>query len=441
VVVVCEKCDTRFYLDDSKVPAKGARVRCSRCKHAFFITPPGRAQAEAIDEVVAEVASAGGTPLPEPTRDLPDPNQLGRAPEPTGQLGAEERGSGEFEEEEWEFNDDSPPEIPAEAPLQARPEPSVVAEPEPAGLEPPAEPAKAEVADPLGEPESGMLPGEKSPQIDPVEAIRARDAELDLSFAGDLGSPEEWDFVGEAGPEPPAEWLPEESAPEPAVSVTDEVEAAPPSPALADSPTAAPAAQQAPDRIPWATRLLGPASVGGWIVVALAFTVGISSVFTQPAVRSAVSAEPVEIPVSGLTITATEVKGRLIENALAGNLLVVSGNLENRGSSAATPRRAVWVQLVSGDGEPIEGATAAAGRALDERSLRERDPNSLRRELEHSALERADRPLRPGERIRFDAVFEAVPESATGWVLESASLPSYPAPGNLLPSIAPLVWE
>ena len=41
MVVVCEKCETRFHLSDERVPAKGARVRCSRCKHAFFVTPPG----------------------------------------------------------------------------------------------------------------------------------------------------------------------------------------------------------------------------------------------------------------------------------------------------------------------------------------------------------------------------------------------------------------
>jgi hypothetical protein len=426
--------------------------------------------------MVSDVTGAGGMPVPEPTRDLPDSNRAHREQDPPGgpgQLGAEDRGSSEFEED-WEFNDDSSQEMPAAAPPEARPEPSVAggfdataleppaepaaapleAKPEPSvaggfdatALEPPAEPAETEVADSLGEPEPETPPAQESPQIDPVEAIRARDAEFDLSFAGDLGRPEEWNFVGKAEPQPPVEFppvesLPEESAPELDVSVTDEAGAAPASPALADSPTAAPAVQQAPDRIPLASRLLGLASVGGWIVVALAFSLGISAVFSQPAKRSAVSAGPVEIPVSGLPVTATEVKGRLIENALAGNLLVVSGNLENRGSSLVTPRRAVWVQLVSADGEAIEGATAAAGRALDERSLREQDPDRLRRHLERSAAERAHRPLRPGERVRFDAVFDSVPESAAGWVLESASQPSYPAPADLLPSSAPLVSE
>ena len=53
MVIVCEKCDTRFQLDDSRVPAKGARVRCSRCKHAFFVKHPGRGEAGAAGQVVA----------------------------------------------------------------------------------------------------------------------------------------------------------------------------------------------------------------------------------------------------------------------------------------------------------------------------------------------------------------------------------------------------
>ena len=55
MVVVCEKCDTRFHLDDTRVPAKGARVRCSRCKHAFFVQPAGREQADVVDELVADI--------------------------------------------------------------------------------------------------------------------------------------------------------------------------------------------------------------------------------------------------------------------------------------------------------------------------------------------------------------------------------------------------
>lgn len=40
MIVTCASCLTKFHLDDARIPPKGAKVRCSRCKHVFFITPP-----------------------------------------------------------------------------------------------------------------------------------------------------------------------------------------------------------------------------------------------------------------------------------------------------------------------------------------------------------------------------------------------------------------
>ena len=439
MVVVCEKCHTRFHLGDAKVPAKGARVRCSRCKHAFFITSPGSGEADAIDEVVAEVTLAGGAPVPEVAHDLVDPTPEGAEPrlhssEGTVQLRAQERRPGDVEED-WEFNDDSPP----GTEVEAEPELSEISEFDATALDLAAEPSGLEVAaerpDPIGESEPEMPPAEE-PRLDPVEAIRAREAGLDSSSPDDLGSPEEWDFVGKAEIKSPLEL-----APDPVVPSVDEVSSGSPSPTLANSPTAAPAAPVEFDRAPLVARLAGLASIAGWILVGLGFSLGISAVFTQPGAGNAVSSGPIEISVSGVAVTAIGVEGRLVENALAGNLLVVSGELENRGSHPVTAGRAIQVQLVSATGEPVPGAAAAAGLALTRRKLREQDPDRLRRDLEHSAAEMAQRTIRPGERVRFDAVFESVPESAAGWVLRAATSPTHPDPGIPLPSATPLGWE
>ncbi len=40
MVIVCEKCNTRFHLADGRVPENGARVRCSKCHHRFHVAPP-----------------------------------------------------------------------------------------------------------------------------------------------------------------------------------------------------------------------------------------------------------------------------------------------------------------------------------------------------------------------------------------------------------------
>jgi len=40
MIVTCASCMTKFSLDESKIPAKGAKVRCSKCQHVFFVSPP-----------------------------------------------------------------------------------------------------------------------------------------------------------------------------------------------------------------------------------------------------------------------------------------------------------------------------------------------------------------------------------------------------------------
>jgi predicted Zn finger-like uncharacterized protein len=46
MIVTCASCLTKFNLDESKIPAKGAKVRCSRCQHVFLVTPPQETKEE-----------------------------------------------------------------------------------------------------------------------------------------------------------------------------------------------------------------------------------------------------------------------------------------------------------------------------------------------------------------------------------------------------------
>ncbi|NTW98850.1 MAG: DUF3426 domain-containing protein [Geobacteraceae bacterium] len=41
MIIQCEKCQTRFRLDDSRVTAKGVKVRCTKCKHVFRVQKEG----------------------------------------------------------------------------------------------------------------------------------------------------------------------------------------------------------------------------------------------------------------------------------------------------------------------------------------------------------------------------------------------------------------
>ena len=50
MIVTCASCMTKFSLDESKIPAKGAKVRCSKCQHVFFVTPPTEPPPESLPE-------------------------------------------------------------------------------------------------------------------------------------------------------------------------------------------------------------------------------------------------------------------------------------------------------------------------------------------------------------------------------------------------------
>ncbi|ETR74400.1 MAG: anti-sigma B factor antagonist [Candidatus Magnetoglobus multicellularis str. Araruama] len=39
MIVQCESCQKKYRLDDKKMPPKGTKVRCSRCKHIFHVSP------------------------------------------------------------------------------------------------------------------------------------------------------------------------------------------------------------------------------------------------------------------------------------------------------------------------------------------------------------------------------------------------------------------
>jgi len=65
MIVTCDKCDTKFKLDDSKVTEKGIKVRCSKCQAVFLVKKPTGEYTmgpdeikKAIDEALGREASA-----------------------------------------------------------------------------------------------------------------------------------------------------------------------------------------------------------------------------------------------------------------------------------------------------------------------------------------------------------------------------------------------
>jgi predicted Zn finger-like uncharacterized protein len=58
MIIQCEKCQTRFRLDDSRFTNKGVKVRCSKCKHVFTV----RKEVSDADTLQSETAFADFAP-------------------------------------------------------------------------------------------------------------------------------------------------------------------------------------------------------------------------------------------------------------------------------------------------------------------------------------------------------------------------------------------
>ncbi|OGP93779.1 MAG: hypothetical protein A2157_15675 [Deltaproteobacteria bacterium RBG_16_47_11] len=50
MLVTCASCLTKYHLDDSKISEKGAKVRCSRCKHIFYLAQPPDTKEEVAED-------------------------------------------------------------------------------------------------------------------------------------------------------------------------------------------------------------------------------------------------------------------------------------------------------------------------------------------------------------------------------------------------------
>jgi predicted Zn finger-like uncharacterized protein len=47
MIITCASCMTKFNLDDSRIPPKGTKVRCSKCRHVFHVSPAHETKEEA----------------------------------------------------------------------------------------------------------------------------------------------------------------------------------------------------------------------------------------------------------------------------------------------------------------------------------------------------------------------------------------------------------
>jgi len=377
VIVDCERCHTRFRLDESRIPATGAKVRCSRCKAAFLVQRPSATRDAVIDEVVAEATNPGASRAPAPTEDLF---------EATGSrtLSVGEPGDGPAPEassdEKWEFD---------EAPS---------ATPRVSGAKPPSQPEAAPA----------------SSESDDLDA---------------LGSPEGWDLLG-GGREVAAEArfedstpsqppVPTQPSPAAAAEAREPVRTLGVDSSLAAAVAAAPTPGEAatPD---WLQNARSFAQYcidsGVWVASVALCSAGLVLALSPPG--DPPTARPATVLTASLRDRTLDVTRHAIESGVGGVLTVVRGQLPATALTREPLRlRATWLDA---QGKQIAGASAIAGPPLAERELRELSAERLRAEQEAHALE-----LTAGG--AFEAIFAALPSGADAIALRQEPVPA-PAP-------------
>ncbi len=463
MIVTCPECDTSFQLDESRIPKKGIRVRCSRCKHAFHLAHPSVSASEAVDEVVQEAVTNEAAPPPAPTADLGDPGASATAA-PRSEINNEDAA-------EWEFNQDIPStdddrgsdggelfdtgfdrdapsglDLATDAAAEASP-PDPAPAPEPAAAAPVADAAAdtppglqadagLDIDAGLGV-ETGSAAdapasdGEASAfgsvddfsslmDDDPIDAIgapqadetadelRAQAAEASATYAGegqadDLGDPEKWDFFDGAAP-------PETQAPSPQKVALGRIgQLSGTSSAaedLADDWSPGPVADVA-EKGRVALLLESAGRIVGWTVVIVGFTLGVVSGLWTTA-ESFVAGERVT---QVGPLEAVDMRAQWVDTARAGRLLVVSGGLRNPAPRPVVIPGALEIALLDRMGAPLGLPSVSAGVALSERQLRELPAEVLTRVRAQAAAQLQSASIPSGGLLPFQVLIFDAPAS------------------------------
>ncbi len=378
MIVVCERCSTEFHLDDARVPETGARVRCSRCKHAFFVTRPASTPEEEIDRAAS--LALEDDPTPGVTEDLPDepvPAQMDAGDDLVDDLDAggllgEEldedpvTGRGEDSESDWEFNGD----LPAEGDESS---------PDLHGTHAPPMNAPHRKTDRFGDEDSD---GSLDLADDEPAAPPAREPD----------SPVDWDFLDRGA---------ERAAPVAAAPSGRVITVEP------DQPREIASESQHPTgAAPLALRRVAVGA--GWLATAglcaIAFWYGLA-----PAAPAATSWPN---PAPGIAIE--QVRGRWLDNLSVGRLYVVSGRVHNVAPTAASLPPLV-LELRDAAGQPVGSPIPVRGSSF---------PGNLRTaSAAELAAAGADVPggLAPGVTWDFEVVAWPLPDHAARFAIRAGS--------------------
>lgn len=207
MIITCEGCERRFQVDDARIPARGARVRCKRCHHRFHVMP-GDAAAAQHAEAEGEQTLSGATAPPgadelrfvtEPPTGAPAEPSAERSAAPAHDAPVGEEGNGEGP---WEFGDSSLSFDEANVePAPARPEASAPAEPaaEPAAAERDFETTSQAFVDAIPDEPEAAPPADETASAGETQPARGTGSASETQPAGETASADEAEPAGETG--------------------------------------------------------------------------------------------------------------------------------------------------------------------------------------------------------------------------------------------------
>jgi predicted Zn finger-like uncharacterized protein len=476
LIVECNSCQTRFQLDESRIPPQGIRVRCSRCKEAFFLKHPSASESEVADQIAEEAASGAGTSAPGATQDLTvesqktaaEPSSSIVSPDPAPEAGDASSSGSESEEgeESWEFIDKPPDDgvegddleddlISAEAPDSvveaaqsgvASSNAGTVFNVEDFDEEPQAEEAADAEEDSgefdasdLSEPDESVAADAAAEattdnresafgSVDDFSALADEESEVaEASNAPAVGeataSPASLASEGgDSGDSEDWDFFSDESL-EGTGTLASGSWVTPERDATADSQMAS-AGSMGPGLDSYSGGVLTGSEVDapvkrvgravGWVATLGLLAVGIGRGLLPGLHPGASVPTAVELG----DFRADAVRGHWVETSRGGVLYTVTGRLRNTTQRVATPNARLQVSLLDADGERLETHSLTAGTPIREADLRELPPGRLQAVREQAAWALSVASIQPGDAVPFLAYFDEVPEEAVRFLLE-----------------------
>ena len=382
MIIQCEKCQTRFRLDDSRVTSKGVKVRCTKCKHVFAVRK---------EEPDAEFLPSGGAiaELSPPVADAETPA---------------------VPAEEWSFAEESAPPSPADDSTVFD---DTTFDSEPARFSPlespPHDTAQFSfdtVSFNIEEPEtpvaeSSTLLSFDTPADAPFSQEKIDFSDEPASVAVQQGSPDDLKPSQEILVAPPAE---------PTVTPADETltQSFPEEAAVNEQQELPPLS--IPSRRKQSPVFAVLITVVALLVISVLGYLGYSTLSTPKETAP---------PESG-KISLRAVTTAFVENAAAGKLLVVSGEALNE---YAKPRAALQIMVTVYDaaGQGVATKSAYGGNPLTKEQLEKLPLDKIEAAMANPFGDSlVNMGVAPGKAIPFVVVLANLPAGAKDFSVQSA---------------------